>query len=211
MPRTNWMMSIDTTPTLAIRTLAALAAGFTAGAIFTSDIAASATDTIQSHYGSDVRSVLRSLPSSSQPGSGEHSRSGSNKLLLAGIAVFVIGFGGWLAYLCLHMEDWTLNMIDLSVYRSGGLIVRQVTEQVSRSGTVSHYYNAHAKPSPLYGWTRSGGKDSLQFTYPPFAAVAFALVSFLSTGTSTVVDTIVNFLALLAAMWFTIGGLARQY
>jgi alpha-1,2-mannosyltransferase len=158
-----------------------------------------------------VRSVLSSPPSSSHPGSGKHSRSAGTKLLIAGIAVFVIGFGGWLVYLCMHMEDWTLNMIDLSVYRAGGLIVRQVAEQVSRTGTVSRYYDAHKTPSPLYGWTRSGGKDSLQFTYTPFAAVSFALVSFLSTGTSTVVDTIVNFLALLAAMWFTVTGLASQY
>ena len=149
-----------------------------------------------------MRSVLSSPPSAREkkflPG---------NRLLIIGIAVFVLGFGGWLVFLATHMEDWTLNMIDLSVYRSGGLIVRQVTEQVSRNGTVSRYYNAHAKPSPLYGWTRSGGKDSLQFTYTPFAAVAFALISFMSTGTSTVVDTIVNFLALLAAIWFTLGGL----
>jgi alpha-1,2-mannosyltransferase len=149
-----------------------------------------------------VRSVLASPPQA-----GQRTRSNGNGLLIIGVIAFVIGFGGWLAYLALHMEDWTLNMIDLSVYRAGGLIVRQVTEQVSHQGVVSRYYNPNLKPSPLYGWTRSGGKDSLQFTYTPFAAVAFALVSFLSTGTSTVVDTIVNVLALLAAIWFTLGGL----
>jgi len=150
-----------------------------------------------------VSSVLTSTPSSATSAK----RSG-NRLLIIGIAAFAVAFGGWLAYLCLHMEAWTLNMIDLSVYRSGGLIVRHVTEQVSHTGKVSRYYNSTASPSPLYGWTRSGGKDSLQFTYTPFAAVAFVLVSFLSTGASTVADTVVNFLALLAASWFTLGGLA---
>jgi alpha-1,2-mannosyltransferase len=140
-----------------------------------------------------VRSVLASPPQT-----GQGTRSYGNRLLIAG----VIAFGGWLAYLAMHMEAWTLNMIDLSVYRSGGLIVRQVARQGS-----FYFYNAHLNPSPLYGWTRSGGKDSLAFTYTPFAAVAFAPISFLSMGAATVVDTIANFLALIAAIWFTLGGL----
>jgi alpha-1,2-mannosyltransferase len=123
-------------------------------------------------------------------------------LLVAGIAAFIVSFGGWVAYLAMHEGGWALNMIDLSVYRSGGLIVREVPRQGSFL-----FYNSHLQPSPLYGWTRSGGKDSLQFTYTPFAAVAFALVSFMNLGTATVVDTIANFLALLAAIWFTLGGL----
>jgi alpha-1,2-mannosyltransferase len=148
-----------------------------------------------------VRSVLASPPET-----GQGTRNYGNWLLIGGLAAFIVAFGGWVLYLAIHPEDWTLNMIDLSVYRAGGLIVRQVTHQVAHNGTVSYYYNGH-KSSPLYDWTRSGGKDSLQFTYTPFAAVAFALVSFMSTGTSTVVDTIVNFLALMAAIWFTLGGL----
>ena len=143
-----------------------------------------------------MRSVLASPPES-----GQRSRSNANRLLILGLIAFAIGFGGWLAYLAMHMEAWTLNMIDLSVYRAGGLIVREVPRQGSFG-----YYNGRLA-SPLYDWTRSGGKDSLQFTYTPFAAVAFALVSFMSMGTATVVDTIANFLALLAAIWFTLGGL----
>jgi alpha-1,2-mannosyltransferase len=142
-----------------------------------------------------VRSVLASLPET-----GQGIKRNGNRLLIIGLVAFAIAFGGWLVYLATHMEAWTLNMIDLSVYRSGGLIVRQVTHQGGRA-----FYDAH-DASPLYDWARS--KDGLQFTYTPFAAVAFALVSFLSTGASTVVDTIVNFLALLAAVWFTLGGLA---
>jgi alpha-1,2-mannosyltransferase len=142
-----------------------------------------------------VRSVLASPPET-----GQGTKRNANRLLIIGLVAFVIGFGGWLAYLAMHMEAWSLNMIDLSVYRSGGLIVRQITHQGGRT-----YYDAR-DASPLYDWARS--KDGLQFTYTPFAAVAFALVSFMSTGASTVVDTIVNFLALLAAIWCTLGGLA---
>jgi alpha-1,2-mannosyltransferase len=134
-------------------------------------------------------------------GAVQKTRQTGTWILLAGIAAFIIAFGGWLAYLAMHEKAWTLNMIDLSVYRAGGLIVREITRQGSFP-----YYNGHLA-SPLYDWTRSGGKDSLSFTYTPFAAVAFALVSFMSLGTATVVDTIVNFLALIAAVWFMLGGL----
>ena len=137
-----------------------------------------------------MRSVLASPPRST----GEAQRR-SNWLLITGIAAFVIAFGGWLAYLAIHPEDWSLNMIDLSVYMDGGKIVRHVYP----------FYHADLA-TPLYDWTRNG-KDSLQFTYTPFAAVAFAVVSFMSTGVATPVDTVVNFLALLAAVWFTMGGL----
>jgi alpha-1,2-mannosyltransferase len=148
-----------------------------------------------------VRSVLASPPSSA-----ESTKHHGNRLLVAGIAAFVVAFGGWLAYLAIHPEDWTLNMIDLSVYRAGGLITRHVTHEGVKH--ISYYYNGHLA-SPLYDWTRNG-KDSLQFTYTPFAAVSFALVSFLSTGVATPVDTVLNFLALMAAIWFTLGGLASQ-
>jgi alpha-1,2-mannosyltransferase len=148
-----------------------------------------------------VRSVLASPPQT-----GQGTRSYGNRWLIAGLAAFVIAFGGWLAFLAMHMEDWTLNMVDLSVYRAGGMIVRHVTREVTKQGTY-YYYNARLSPSPLYGWTRSGAKDSLAFTYTPFAAVVFAPISFLSMQAATVADTVVNFLALLAALWFTLGGL----
>jgi alpha-1,2-mannosyltransferase len=140
-----------------------------------------------------VRSVLTSPPSSA-----ESTKQYGNRLLFAGTAAFVVAFGGWLAYLAMHREGWTLNMIDLSVYMDGGKIVRQVPG----------YYHADLA-TPLYDWTRHG-KDSLQFTYTPFAAVAFALVSFMSTGVATPVDTVVNFGALMAAIWFTLGGLGYR-
>jgi alpha-1,2-mannosyltransferase len=137
-----------------------------------------------------VRSVLDSPPSAS-PRTGSATRT----LLVAGIAAFVLSFGGWLAYLAIHPEDWTLNMIDLHVYMDGGNIVRHV-----------HGFYYADKGSPLYDWTRSG-KDGLQFTYTPFAAVAFAVVSLMTTGVATPVWTVINFVALIAAMWFAAGGL----
>jgi alpha-1,2-mannosyltransferase len=117
------------------------------------------------------------------------------RLAMAGIIAFAVILGSYLAYLAIHPIQWTLDPVDLGVYRSGGLIVRHVRP----------WYNPHLA-APLYDWPGSSDLH-LKFTYTPFAAVAFALVSFMSSGTSTVVDTIVNFLALMAAIWFTLGGL----
>ncbi len=140
-----------------------------------------------------MRSVLAGPLSSA-----EGTRSRGSTLLVVGVAAFVVSFGGWLAYLAMHAEGWTLNMIDLSVYIDGGKIVRHV-----------HGFYHSNLATPLYDWSRHG-KDSLSFTYTPFAAVAFALVSFMSTGVATPVDTVVNFAALLAAVWLTVGGLGYR-
>ncbi len=140
-----------------------------------------------------MRSVLAS-PLSSTRGT----RRSGIRVLVAGTTAFVIAFGGWLAYLAMHREGWTLNMIDLSVYMDGGKIVRHV-----------HGFYHPGLATPLYDWTRHG-KDSLQFTYTPFAAVAFALISFMSAGVATPVWTVVNFVALMAAIWFTLGGLGYR-
>jgi alpha-1,2-mannosyltransferase len=87
------------------------------------------------------------------------------------------------------------HAVDLTVYRDGGLIVRHVLP----------YYNPHSS-SPLYDW---GGYSALalKFTYTPFAAIAFALLSFMSPGTLLGFSIVVNMVALLVALWYTFGGL----
>jgi hypothetical protein len=66
----------------------------------------------------------------------------------------------YLADLVTHLS-YMAAMRDLVVYRDGGLIVRHV----------SPAYDPHRR-SPLYDWT---GQNGVQFTYPPFAAVIFAV------------------------------------
>ena len=80
-------------------------------------------------------------------------------LLLAGVLVL------YLADVTSHLSYMTA-MRDLVVYRNGGLIARHVPPA----------YDAH-RASPLYDWT---GQNGVQFTYPPFAAVIFAVGSVLS-------------------------------
>jgi hypothetical protein len=108
-----------------------------------------------------VRSVLTRPQASASQG-----KSSGTWLPLAGVAAFAVALGAYARYTVTHSESFTMDPVDLAVYRSGGLIVRHLQP----------LYNPHLA-SPLYGWTGYGDLH-LQFTYPPFAAIAFALVSF---------------------------------
>jgi len=109
----------------------------------------------------------------------------------AGVIAFVAVIASWVAFDVLSGKAGALNPVDLTVYRDGGLIVRHVTP----------YYDPHAG-APLYDW---GGYSSLQlkFTYTPFAAIAFALISFIPMKPLLALSVIVNIASLLAALWFT--------
>jgi alpha-1,2-mannosyltransferase len=127
-----------------------------------------------------------------------NSRNGSTTLLLVGLAAFAVALGGWVIYAVIHPKSFTMDPVDLAVYRSGGLIVRHI----------SPLYNPHLA-APLYDWV-GYGKLHLPFTYTPFAAVAFALISFVPWWLSQQLALAVDIIALLAALWFTLGGLGYR-
>jgi alpha-1,2-mannosyltransferase len=114
-----------------------------------------------------------------------------SRLLSAGVIAFVAAVAGWVIFDVLSGKAGALNPVDLTVYRDGGLIVRHVTP----------YYDPHAS-APLYDW---GGYSSLQlkFTYTPFAAIVFALISFVPMKPLLALSVIVNIASLVAALWFT--------
>ena len=87
-------------------------------------------------------------------------------------------------------------MRDLAVYRDGGLIVRHVSPA---------YDPRHA--SPLYDWT---GQNGVQFTYPPFAAVIFAVASALSWTAMRWAMTLVSLAALGLSLWLVFGALGYR-
>jgi alpha-1,2-mannosyltransferase len=120
------------------------------------------------------------------------------RLAVAGIIAFAVILGSYLAYKAVHPYHWTMDPVDLGVYRSGGLIVRHVRP----------LYDPHLA-APLYDW-RGYDHLHLKFTYPPFAAVAFALVSFIPWRVLPDISVVVNIAALLAALWFTFGGLGYR-
>ena len=120
------------------------------------------------------------------------------RLAMAGVIAFAVILASYLAYLATHPYGWTLDPVDLGVYRSGGLIVRHIRP----------WYDPHLA-APLYDWPGYGGLH-LKFTYTPFAAVAFALVSLVPWRVLPGISVAVNVAALLAALWFTFGGLGYR-
>jgi alpha-1,2-mannosyltransferase len=120
------------------------------------------------------------------------------RLVKAGAIAFSAVVLSWVIYAVASGKNGALDPVDLTVYKDGGLIVRHIRP----------FYDPHAA-QPLYDW---GGYSSLalKFTYPPFAAVAFALISFIPWTALWVLSIIVNIVSLVAALWFTFGGLGYQ-
>ena len=125
-------------------------------------------------------------------------RAAGTRLVWAGAAAFAAVIASWLVFLVASGRSGALNMVDLTVYRDGGLIVRHVTP----------YYDP-ARKYPLYDWD-GYGSQRLQFTYTPFAAIAFALLSFIPTIPLDALSVIVNIICLPAALWFTFGALGYR-
>ena len=116
----------------------------------------------------------------------------ATRLVWIGAVAFAAVVVSWLVF---NAVNGALNEVDLTVYRDGGLIVRHV----------GPYYDPRAY-APLYDW---GGYSSvaLKFTYTPFAAITFAADSFLPWAATSIASVVVNVAALVAALWFTFGGL----
>ena len=118
-------------------------------------------------------------------------------LLATGAVAFVAILALWIAFAEVSPHG-ALNFVDLNVYTDGGLIVRHMLPG----------YHPHGD-SPLYSW---GGPGSLQlkFTYTPFAAIAFVAVTLIPWHDLQDLSIAINVAALLAALWFTYGGLGYR-
>ena len=120
---------------------------------------------------------------------------GPRWLLPAGALLLAAVLAAYLADLVTHLSYLT-DMRDLVVYRDGGLIVRHV----------SPAYDPH-HASPLYDWT---GQNGVQFTYPPFAAVIFAVGSVLSWTAMRWAMTLASLVALGLSLWLVFGALGYR-
>ena len=138
----------------------------------------------------EVRSVL----TRTQATAGEQGKPG-RWLLLAALGAFALALGLYVIYTVIHPKSFTMDPVDLAVYRSGGLIVRHVRP----------LYDPHLA-APLYDWV-GYGKLHLPFTYTPFAAIVFAVISFVPWWLSQQLSVAVDIIALLTALWLTLGGL----
>ena len=119
-------------------------------------------------------------------------RGGPRWLLPAGAVLLLVVLGVYLADLVTHLPTMAA-MRDLVVYRNGGLIVRHVAPA----------YDAR-RASPLYDWT---GQNGVQFTYPPIAAVLFAVASVLSWTAMRWAMTLASLAALGLSLWLVFGAL----
>ena len=122
-------------------------------------------------------------------------RDGTRWLLPAGVLLLVAVLAVYVADLVSHLSSMAA-MRDLVVYRDGGLIVRHV----------SPAYDVH-RASPLYDWT---GQNGVQFTYPPFAAVIFAVGSVLSWTAMRWAMTLASLAALGLSLWLVFGALGYR-
>jgi alpha-1,2-mannosyltransferase len=120
---------------------------------------------------------------------------GPRWLLPAGALLLAAVLAIYLADLVAHLP-YMAAMRDLVVYRNGGLIVRHVPPA----------YDGH-RASPLYDWT---GRNGVQFTYPPFAAVIFAVASVLSWTAMRWAMTLASLAALGLSLWLTFGALGYR-
>jgi alpha-1,2-mannosyltransferase len=115
-------------------------------------------------------------------------------LAAVGTAAFAVAIGGYVAYARSNPTSLWMQPVDLQVYRDGGLIVRHIAP----------FYRAH-RAAPLYDWP---GYLHLKFTYPPFAAMAFAVLSVVKFWTLAKISVAVNIIGLLATVWLTLAGLS---
>src|SRR6266567_8731188 len=108
-------------------------------------------------------------------------------LLLVGAVAFALALARFIAHAA--EPSFLARMFDLGIYRDGGLIVRHA------------YHFRSGLPTPLYDWVSPGGNP---FTYPPFAAGMFAVVSFLAPAVLRWGMTALSFGALIVAVWLTV-------
>jgi alpha-1,2-mannosyltransferase len=114
-------------------------------------------------------------------------------LLAIGAAAFAVALAVYVGYATTHPSKLWIEPVDLRVYTDGGLIVRHLAP----------LYHAHLS-SPLYSRPVNG---QLQFTYPPFAALVFTVLSLFPFTLLTKIAIAVNVAALLATIEMTFGGL----
>ena len=125
--------------------------------------------------------MMRTQAATSAETSGRPSGSG-RVLIVAGGALFALAVGLYLAAIALHPGMTTmLKGFDLRVYLGGGQLAR------------------HA-PGKLYS-EHFFGMKGIQFTYPPFAALIFAVLSYLPWRAVEVIAVMVSTGALLATVW----------
>jgi alpha-1,2-mannosyltransferase len=134
--------------------------------------------------------LLRPLPATAAP------PPSRGWLLPFGSAAFAAAVALYVWYALTHPSSYWMEPVDLRVYTDGGLIIRHLRPL---------YHPQLA--SPLYSRPVNG---DLSFTYPPFAAMAFTILTLPPFALLARISVGVNIAALLAVIWMTFGGLGYR-
>jgi alpha-1,2-mannosyltransferase len=130
------------------------------------------------------------------PADGQRASASASNLDTWLVVAGLVAFGAallWFAYSAAGRPGWGLSPVDMGVYRDAGLVVRHVRP----------LYHPHLA-SPLYDRFLYNGEP---FDYPPFAALPFALMSYLSLPALAELAAVVDVIALLGVIWVTFGAL----
>jgi alpha-1,2-mannosyltransferase len=141
-----------------------------------------------------VSATQQVAPASRQPASAS-GRSLDRRLLIGGLVAFGAALL-WFLFSAVAKPGWGFSPVDMGVYRSAGLAIRHVRP----------FYHPHLA-SPLYDRLFYNGDP---FDYPPFAALPFAVLSYLSVRALAELAAVADVLALLGAVWVTFGALGHR-
>jgi alpha-1,2-mannosyltransferase len=143
-------------------------------------------------YRARVASTRQTATVSARPvGQAWYRRGGP--LLAVGAAAFGVALAGYIIFALTSPSHQWMDPVDLKVYLDGGRIVRHIAP----------FYRGY-RAAPLYGWP---GYAHLPFTYSPFAAMVFTVLTLFSFMTLAKITVGVNIAAMLATIWMTLGGL----
>jgi len=120
----------------------------------------------------------------------------SGALLAAGTIAFGVAILGYIIFARTSPSAWWMDPVDLKVYTDGGRIVRHIAP----------WYRAY-RHAPLYEWP---GYAHLPFTYSPFAAMVFTVLTLVSFVTLVKISVGVNLAAMLMTVWMTLGSLGLR-
>jgi alpha-1,2-mannosyltransferase len=140
--------------------------------------------------------VFRRDPQLSTPSPATSARWRSAALLAAGLIVFAGVLASYLVFIFTHPTYRWLSPVDLHVYRDAGLVVAQHSPP----------YDARLA-APLYD---RRFYENLNFTYSPFAALAFLLLTLPKWTLLLNASIGVDIAALVATVWATLGGLGYR-
>ena len=123
-------------------------------------------------------------------------RPPSRWLRALGAVAFAAALEVYFWYAATHPTSLWMDPVDLRVYTDGGLIIRHAALP----------YHSHLVPS-LYGQAVNG---QLKFTYPPFAALVFTILSLSPFSLLAKIAIVANIAALVVTIWLTFGGLGYR-